>query len=66
MKNSVLLVLAALLFIASLWFFEKCGGLFGTKDYLGGLLHMFIGFSLVRAGVELARLAVINRGRSAG
>ncbi|MFT7582231.1 MAG: hypothetical protein ACI9MR_003913 [Myxococcota bacterium] len=63
MKASVLLVLAAALFAACVYFFARCGDLFVAKDYLGGILFMFVGFSLVRAGVELSRLAVVGRGR---
>ena len=64
MKPTFLLILAAALFGASIFFFAQSGELFAGKDYLAGILHMFVGFSLVRAGVELARLAVVSRGRS--
>ncbi len=63
MKSTVLLLLSAALFVACIWFFAECGELFSAKDYLAGLLHMFVGFALVRAGVELARLSVLGRQR---
>jgi len=64
MKSTALLVLAAVLFAACLFFFGRAGDLLADQDYLPGLLHMFVGFSLVRAGVELARLSIIVRHRS--
>ena len=63
MKNAVLLVLATALFAACVWFFAVSGDLFAKKDYLAGILHVVVGLSLVRAGVELSRLAVIGRQR---
>ncbi len=63
MRSTILLLLATALFVGCVWFFAECGALFAAKDYLAGLLHVFVGFALVRAGVELARLSVLGRGR---
>lgn len=63
MKNAALLLLATGLFAACVWFFAISGDLFAARDYLAGTLHVVVGVSLVRAGVELARLAVLGRQR---
>jgi hypothetical protein len=49
------------LMIASLFFFWVCTTFLGEKNYLGGTLTLFIGFTIVRVGVEMARLAVVLR-----
>ena len=64
MKSAFLLLLAAILLGWSVWFFYQSGDLLSTRDYLAGLLHVFVGFATVRAGVELARLAIISHSRS--
>lgn len=63
MKSAVLLVFAGVLFAACIWFFSETADLFAQKDYLAGLLHVLVGFALVRAAVELSRLAVLGRQR---
>lgn len=54
-------ILTTTLMAASLFFFYQCTVFLTEKDYLAATLTLFIGFTIVRAGVELARLAVIMR-----
>lgn len=61
MKAVLLLVLAAALFAACIFFYYRSGELLTAKDYLAGVLHLVVGLSLTRAAVELARLAVLTR-----
>ena len=66
MKSSFLLVLATSLFLVAVWFFGLSGEFLTSKDYLAGVLHVFVGLATVRGGVELARLAVVLHLRSRG
>lgn len=49
------------LVVASLFFFYQSTRFLTVKDYLAAALTLFIGFAVVRVGVEMARLAVIVR-----
>jgi hypothetical protein len=49
---------------ASLFFFYRSSALLMGTDYLAGLLHIFVGFATIRAGVELCRFAVVLHSRS--
>lgn len=64
MRSLFLLLLATLMLVGSLWFFHRSGELLASRDYLAGLIHIFVGFATVRAGVELARLSVSIQSRS--
>ena len=61
MKFAVLLLLASAVFVASVYFFFRSGDLLVQKDYLAGALHVLSGLALSKAGLELARLAVLVR-----
>ncbi len=58
MKTGLLMFLATALIVAALWFFQVSGTLLSGRQYLAGLLHILVGVSATRAGVELARRAV--------
>lgn len=64
MKGLSLLLIAVLLLAAGVWFFHLCGSFLVDRDYLAGLVHVFVGAITLRAGVQLARLAVVIRLRS--
>lgn len=49
--------LGALVALASLYFFYRGTGFLAAQDYVAALLTIFVGFALVKAGVELVRLA---------
>jgi len=66
MKFALLALFAAALFVAAVFFFVRSGDLLVAKDYLAGALHVIPGLALSRAGLELARLAVLTRSPRAG
>lgn len=49
--------LGAVVALASLYFFYRGVGFLATQDYVAALLTIFVGFALVKSGVELVRLA---------
>ena len=61
MKATLLIVLAAALFCACVFFYYRAGDLITAKDYIAGVLHLIVGLSLTKAAVELARLAILAR-----
>lgn len=61
MKGALYETLSIALLATSLFFFFRCTQFLTEKDYLAATLTLFIGFTVVRVGVELARLAVIVR-----
>lgn len=63
MKFALLIVLGTALFVAAVYFLLRSGELLTAKDYLGGALHVISGLALSKAGIELARLAVLTRAR---
>lgn len=64
MKFALLIVFAVALLAAAVYFFLRTGQHLVGKDYLGGVIHLVAGLALSRAGVELARLAVLARTRA--
>ncbi len=65
MKSAFLLVLAALLVAACVFFSYRGSELLTTKEYVGGLVHAVIGLALAKGAIELARIAVLARPRGA-
>jgi hypothetical protein len=47
---------------ASLFFFYACLLALARRDYVAGILLMFVGFAVMRGGSELARLALRPEG----
>ena len=61
MKDALIWTLVVVMLGAGLWFFHVSGAFLSDGDYLAGLLHIFVGLASVKAGVELARLAIVSR-----
>ena len=61
MRGAVYEFLSVTLVAVSIGFFYWCTRFLTDKDYLSATLTLFIGFTVVRVGVEMARLAVIIR-----
>jgi hypothetical protein len=59
MKSLFYILIALCLLGTSVFFFHQSTQLLLDQSYLGGLLHIFVGFATIRAGVEFARLAVV-------
>ncbi|MCA9671085.1 MAG: hypothetical protein KC503_36055 [Myxococcales bacterium] len=54
-------VLTILLYGGSMVFFYECVRFLAKRDYVASLVLMFVGLAVIRAGSELARLAMIER-----
>ena len=61
MKGLFFEILSLGLILGSLAFFFQSTRFLTEKDYLAATLTLFIGFTVVKVGVEFARLAVITR-----
>lgn len=59
MKGFWLIFVALVLVGAAVWFFHVSGTFLADRDYLAGLLHILVGATTLRAGVQVARLAVV-------
>ena len=64
MKIFLFVSLSIALLVASIFFFHQSGGFLMERNYLAGLLHIFVGFATIRGGLEFARLAVVLQDRS--
>ncbi len=64
MKQILLWLIVVALFASGVALFHRSGGFLADRDYLAGLIHVFAGLATLRAGVEIARLAVILRLRA--
>ena len=54
-------ILALLLLGGSLVFFYECVGYLARRDYVGSLILLGVGLSVITVGKELARLALVQR-----
>jgi hypothetical protein len=54
-------LLAALLTVGSLGFFWECVSYLARRDYIAATLLAGIGLAVMHVGVELARLALVER-----
>lgn len=61
MKGLFYEILSLALIVGGLFFFYQCTVFLTETDYLAATLTLFIGFTVVRVAVEMARLAVIIR-----
>ncbi|MCA9563800.1 MAG: hypothetical protein KC561_09940 [Myxococcales bacterium] len=61
MKGTIYDILSIGLLSVGVYFFYRCTVFLAEKDYLSGTLTLFIGFTVARLGVELAKLAVITK-----
>lgn len=60
MKKGAAALCVALL-AAGLVFFYECVLFLARRDYVAGILAMFVGFAVMRGGSEMARLALKPR-----
>jgi len=52
-----------LLVLASVVFFLYSARFLGERDYVSGILQIFVGFALIRAGLELTKLSLLTEER---
>lgn len=60
MSRAVFPWLGLVVAFASLYFFYRGVSFLATEDYVAALLTIFVGFALLRGGVEIARVAHRN------
>jgi hypothetical protein len=49
---------SVLLLLGGVGFFYECVRMLAARDYVAGILVMFVGFAVMRGGSDLARLAL--------
>lgn len=54
-------ILSSLLLLGSLAFFWECVSYLSRRDYIAAALLAGIGLAVIHVGVELARLALVER-----
>jgi len=57
-------ILGILLVCGSAVFFWVSIGFLSEKDYIAGILQIFIGFALIRSGLEMTKIALVSKERS--
>jgi hypothetical protein len=61
MRKAALEIGGLLLIAAAVIFFYLSVDLLSTGDHFAGLLEIFVGFSLIRAGLELTKLSILEQ-----
>lgn len=61
MRSLVYDVLGIGLMLGSLWFLYRAVEFLAQKDYVAGLMAFAIGFFVIRTGVEVGKLAMVDR-----
>ena len=61
MRQHFFEALAILLVGGSLIFFYECAEYLAKRDYVGSLILMTIGLSVITVGKEMARLALVQK-----
>ncbi len=56
-------LMGILLLLASVVFFLYSVRFLADRDYVSGILQIFVGFSLIRAGLELTKLSLLAEER---
>ena len=64
MKKTSLEISGLVLLVFAVTFFYFALEPLSKGDHFSGLLEIFVGFSLIRAGLELTKLSVIDRRES--
>ena len=61
MRKKTLEISGLLLIAAAVVFFYLSVDLLSAGDHFAGLLEIFVGFSLIRAGLELTKLSILEQ-----
>ena len=56
-------ILGIAMVCSSVLFFWYSVGFMTEKDYIAAILQIFIGFSLVRGGLEMTKIALVSKDR---
>ena len=63
MRRGLYEILGLLLVLGSVVFFYYSVTFLADKDYIAAILQIFVGFALVRAGLELTKLSLLTTER---
>ena len=61
MRKMVLEILGILMVLASVVFFYFSVQFLSERDYIAAILQIFVGFAMVRSGLELTRMALLDK-----
>lgn len=64
MRRLIYEVVGVLMVLASILFFLHSVRFLADRDYIAGILEIFVGFALIRAGLELTKLSLLNQERA--
>lgn len=60
MRRTVYEIFGILMVLTSIVFFLYSVRFLTERDYIAGVLQIFVGFALIRAGLELSKLALLG------
>jgi hypothetical protein len=60
MRRRVYEILGVFMVLLSIAFFYYSVQFLGERDYIAAILQIFVGFAMVRSGIELTRLAILS------
>jgi putative Mn2+ efflux pump MntP len=61
MRKMMLEILGILMVLASVVFFYFSVQFLSERDYIAAILQIFVGFAMVRSGLELTRMALLDK-----
>ncbi len=60
MRKMVFEILGIVMVLASAIFFYYSVQFLSERDYIAAILQIFVGFAMVRSGIELTRMALLS------
>ncbi|HIA00424.1 MAG TPA: hypothetical protein EYN06_04770 [Myxococcales bacterium] len=60
MRKMVFEILGIVMVLASVVFFFYSVQFLSERDYIAAILQIFVGFAMVRSGIELTRMALLS------
>ena len=60
MHKMVFEILGIVMVLASVVFFYYSVQFLSERDYIAAILQIFVGFAMVRSGIELTRMALLS------
>ena len=60
MRKMVFEILGIVMVLASVVFFYYSVQFLSERDYIAAILQIFVGFAMVRSGIELTRMALLS------
>lgn len=60
MRKMVFEILGIVMVLASVVFFYYSVQFLSERDYIAAILQIFVGFAMIRSGIELTRMALLS------